>query len=150
MPLMSSNKQKQLIHIACGELNISREDRRNHLSEKYKHFKTGKPVTTSSDLTYAQAEDYLAELTKAGFRSKPAKKKSQYIKINVPDNRPGNYASANQLGMIAGMWVEKSREKTKASLQNFIKNVVDIKVDMLESLQKSDVKKVVKALANLK
>ncbi|WP_035238116.1 phage protein GemA/Gp16 family protein [Desulfobacter vibrioformis] len=58
--LESSRKQRQLIAIACGQLDIGKVDKKVMLMTRY-------DVSSTTDLTYAQAEELIDELVKKGF-----------------------------------------------------------------------------------
>lgn len=59
----STKKQRQLIGIACGQLGIDRDTKADMLAVRYKK-------TSTTEISKAQADDFLAELRTRGFAIK--------------------------------------------------------------------------------
>lgn len=136
---MPTQNQLAKIHIAKKDLNISEVNYREALS--------GFGVESSKHLSESDADKFIEALKKIGFVPKPSKK-TVPIKITVPENRPPEFASQAQINMLAGMWVQHSRVKTKESLMKFIMRLAEI--NAIEWLQKDRVQKIKRAIEELK
>ncbi len=136
---MADRNQLAKIDIAKKELKISEANYREALS--------GFGVKSSKDLSYQDADIFIEALKKIGFKPKPSTKEVP-IKITVPENRPREFATQIQINMLAGMWVQHSREKTKESFIKFVLRITEI--NAIEWLQKDQVQKVKKAIEELK
>lgn len=142
---MANNKQLAKIHIAKKDLGIS--------DSAYRDLLSGWGVSSSKELSEKQAEEVIEALKKIGFKPKAASKQyavgsRQKIQIELPENRPDEFATQKQMDMLASMWVSYSREKTEESFRKFVANIA--KVDMVEWLLKADVQKVRLAIMRLK
>lgn len=140
---MANNKQLAKIHIAKKDLGISESAYRDLLS--------GWGVNSAKELNEKQADEVIEALKKVGFvvkRSQKSEDRSQKILIQLPENRPDEFATQKQMNMLTSMWVSYSREKTEESFRKFVKNIA--KVDLAEWLLKEDVQKVRLAIMRLK
>ena len=134
--------QIKKIHIAIKEVGITDDQYREMLSgfitEK------GKSAVSCKDLNKKQADILLESFKKLGFKPK------QIIKnpFEKYDNRDFKFATADQLLKVYSLWQKRSKEKTEASLNKFGKRIV--KKDHLSFWLKEDIKKLVRAIMNLK
>ena len=84
--MKADSKQIQLIHIAKSKLKMD--------DETYREILASYKVSSSKDLTYAQATRLISALRKKGFALKPKKK-------TKPDKREESGISDYQLNLIA-------------------------------------------------
>lgn len=136
--------QIQKIHIAKSQLNISDE----HYREMLSGFKNaeGRPCSSSKELTESQANVFLELLrTKLGWK---AKRKNKNLKYEDLATRDPKFASPGQLRKIEALWQIHSTEKTEISLNHFISRI--LKVDLITSVLKQDVNRLLKAIQSLK
>jgi hypothetical protein len=105
----------------------------------------GKAAVSSKNLNYDQANILIEIFHKLGFQSKNSRA-NQFESLFSKD-RPDHYATVKQLGMLMGMWVATSREKTLESLDNFTNKIVHI--SHIEWLLKIHVPKMIEAIKNL-
>ena len=151
--------QIKLIHVAANQLGLIHKEKlvavanlANEEQDPYHQIlsgfigKTGVPATSCKDLNYDQANLLVEIFHSLGFESKNPRA-NQFEKLFRVD-RPDHFASIKQLGMLMGMWVDNSREKTLESLNKFCKRIVFR--DNIEWLLKDDVDKMVEAIKNLK
>jgi len=138
---MATFSQIQKIHIAKKDLSLT--------DDNYKAILSGFDKTSSTELSFWQAEDLLGVLKKMGWQPMPKKVKDgkHYIKITVPANRSREFAEEKQLKMLAGLWVQRSREKDEKSFNNFICRIAA--VSHYSFLQKASVQKLKKAMENI-
>ncbi len=136
------------IHIAANQLGLIDK---NSKSDNYRQIlsgfisKDGKQSSSCKDLNFDQANELLALFERLGFTAKKANE-NEYKK-KFKNNRGNNFATPKQLGLIRGLWEERSRNKSPESLNKFIKNIV--KIDDITWLKKGHVSKVIKAIENL-
>ena len=136
--------QIQKIHIAKSNLNINDVDYRAMLSG-FKNDK-GEPCTSSKEFTEKQANVFLHLLkTKLGWQEK---KKNKILKYEELNKRDPKFASPAQLRKIEALWQIHSREKTEAALNHFLSRI--LKVDLITSVLKKDVNRLLKAIESLK
>lgn len=149
--MKADRAQLAKIHIAKKQLGIEEEDYRKHLLDF--------GVASSKDLTYAQANAFIAMYMSGGFaeRIKPkteAELKSieQYgtgrNKYRNLDKRSKEYARSSKLRKIEVLWREVSETKTDESLRNFIENKVH--VSHLTMLFNEHANVIITALENMK
>ncbi|MBL1212445.1 MAG: regulatory protein GemA [Ignavibacteriae bacterium] len=128
------------IHIAKKELGLS--------SDEYKSMLESFNASSSKELSYKEAEQLLKKLMQLGWiPKKTAKSNIGSKRFSTIKRNSLMHATAKQLRMIEGMWMEVSREKTTESLNKFIKRIVG--VDHIEWLRRHDVPKIVKALQSI-
>lgn len=136
--------QIQKIHIAKKDLNIKDSDYRAMLSG-FKN-ENGQPCTSSKELSESQANVFLQLCrTKLGWKVKRKNKNLKYEELAARDPK---FASPAQLRKIEALWQVYSDQKTEASLNHFISRI--IKVDLITSVLKQDVNKILKAIQSLK
>lgn len=136
--------QIQKIHIAKKDLNINDSDYRAMLSG-FKN-ERGEPCTSSKEFSESQANVFLQLLkTKLGWK---AKRKNKNLKYEDLVTRDPMFASPAQLRKIEALWQVHSREKTPESLNHFISKI--LKVDLITSVLKRDVNRLLKAIESLK
>lgn len=147
--------QITLIHVAANELNLIWEEEKNKPDEEkqdpYHQILSGfigtdgKPAISCKKLNNEQANLLLTLFKKMGFKSQNPRA-NQYESLFRKD-RPDQYATVSQLGMLLGMWADNSREKTLDSLNKFTAKIV--KISTIEWLLKIHVPKMVEAIKNL-
>lgn len=138
-----SKIQIQKIHIAKSNLNISDVDYRAMLSG-FKNSK-GEPCTSSKEFDERQANVFLHLLkTKLGWQEKKRNKVLKYEELNKRDPK---FASPAQLRKIEALWQVHSREKTAESLNHFTSKI--LKIDLITSVLKKDVNRLLKAIESL-
>ena len=76
MKKMADKKQIQLIHVAKTQLALDDETYRETLEYRYN-------VSSSKDLTYNQASNFIGFLSEKGFKFK---KKAKPLKVKKADN----------------------------------------------------------------
>lgn len=146
--------QIKLIHVAANQLGLIwkkeqfaksdfTEDPYRQILSGFKN-KNGEPATSCKELNFAQANILLQIFNQLGFKTKT---NNQFAK-RFPKDRPSQYASVKQLGLLMGLWTDKSREKTLESLNKFQQKITG--VSSIEFMQKQDVQKVKLAIENLK
>lgn len=136
--------QVQKIHIAKSNLNLNEADYRAMLSG-FKN-ERGEPCGSSKEFTENQANVFLQLLkTKLGWQEKKRNKVLKYEELNKRDPK---FASPAQLRKIEALWQVHSREKSSESLNHFISKI--LKVDLITSVLKQDVNRLLKAIESLK
>src|SRR5690606_2638599 len=128
MFVKAANSQIQKIHIAIKELGIDDESHRKNLSA-FENEITGSPIKSSSELSFGQAEEYLAKLSNASFQVKFKTEGNQKfsqgkgkMKYEELADRGEEWATPAQLRMIEALWRQCSREKSDKALQSFLVN----------------------------
>jgi hypothetical protein len=136
--------QIQKIHIAKKDLNLKDSDYRAMLSG-FKNEK-GEPCTSSKEFSESQANVFLELLrTKLGWKVKRKNKNLKYEELAARDPK---FASPGQLRKIEALWQVHSREKTENSLNHFLSRI--LKIDLITSVLKTDVNRLLKAIQSLK
>ncbi|WP_321495611.1 regulatory protein GemA [uncultured Desulfobacter sp.] len=101
----SSKKQRQLIAIACGQIGIGKADKQVMLMSRY-------DVSSTTELSYAQAEELLDELVQKGFAIVSSKR--PYVRRQKPvrsahEKQPGKMvalaspAELSKIDALAGL-----------------------------------------------
>jgi len=147
--------QVRLIHVAGNQLKLIRRDRSAtdpledpdpyHQILSGFNGKDGLPAASCKDLNYDQANILLEIFNKLGFKS-TAHRSNQFESL-FSKERPDDMATVRQLGMIMGVWVQRSREKSLESLNKFCKRIID--VDQVQWLKKDKVSQLLKAIESL-
>ncbi len=75
--MQSSPKQRQLIAIACGQLGIDKAEKEALLMTRFGHAST-------TQITYAQAEELIDDLANRGFQLSPKKRPNLRRKNPLP------------------------------------------------------------------
>ena len=130
---MSTPSQIKIIHTLRAKAGIDEDLYRQMLAKPQFN------VNSSTELSFEQANDFIAELYKASglkpFQSRPTAK------------RPKELASADQKAMIEGMWKDVSRKTTNADRKKALNHFLErFGVSHLEWLTRRKVEKVAKAL----
>ncbi len=128
--------QIQKIHIAKNELGMSKDD--------YLQFLSNWDVTTSKDLTVAEADEALIRLEEQGWVPKPAKKKSNYDQYT---NRSSEFAAPSQLKLAEILWKIVARNPSDQARDKFIFR--QTKIRKLEWLKKPHIEAVLCALEDM-
>lgn len=145
--------QIKLIHVAANKLGLISRDR-FQLDPKEDPYHqilsgfigiSGKPAASSKDLNYDQAKILMDIFNRLGFKS--TNHRSNQFESLFAKERPAHLATIKQLGMLMGMWVDNSREKSLESLDSYTKRITG--VDKLEWLLKRHVPKMKAAIENL-
>lgn len=106
----------------------------------------GEPCSSSKEFTENQANVFIHLLkSKLGWQEK---KKNENLKYENLIARDPKFASPGQLRKIEALWQIHSKEKTEISLNHFISRIV--KVDLITSVLKKDVNRLLKAIQSLK
>jgi hypothetical protein len=147
--------QVRLIHVAANQLHLIWKKKelngKDEIEDPYHQIlsgfndKDGKPAISCKSLNYDQAAILLDIFNNLGFKSN--RPRSNQFESLFSKSRPAQYASVAQLGMLMGMWVDNSREKTLSSLDQFTNKIVHI--SHIEWLLKIHVPKMVEAIKNL-
>lgn len=132
------------IHIAKQQLNLTDENYRDILSNFINA--KGEKCSSSKELNENQANILLNDIFKKKLGWKE-QQKGKVLKYEEFNGRDAKFASAKQMRLIEGLWMQYSREKTENSLNNFIKRIAD--VDHFSFLLKKDVQKIIKAIKQL-
>jgi hypothetical protein len=141
--------QIKLIHVAANELNLIWKDEPEQ--DPYHQILSGfistdgNPASSCKQLNNDQANLLLGLFKKMGFKSQ-SPRANQYESLFRKD-RPDQFATVAQLGMLLGMWADNSREKTLDSLNKFTSKIV--KISSIEWLLKIHVPKMIEAIKNL-
>ncbi len=145
-----NKKQISKIHLLKNQLHLS--------DEEYGAALEGYGVTTSKDLTYEQAADFIRKLVRLlpkelreNFtqRRKDAKQKYDELGIRWNEKLRQHYATPKQLRMLEAMWMTSNRveHKTEEAFKKFVKRISG--KEKLEWLMMSDVRKIKKAIESL-
>lgn len=138
--------QLGLIHKTVGVENLStREPDPYHQILSGFIDTSGQPAASCKDLNYDQAKILMEIFNRLGFKS--TNHRSNQFESLFAKERPAHLATIKQLGMLMGMWVDNSREKSLESLDSFTKRITG--VDKLEWLPKRHVQKMKTAIENL-
>jgi phage gp16-like protein len=130
---MLCHEKIALIHVAKNQLHLSDEYYREILAGL-----SGK--TSSKDLDDNEFDKLIKLFKRLGFR--------QRVRKNVVSKTREIWGcSESQRAKIEALWRTKAREKSNASLQNFIFRIVKKSVAFLTH---EDVRKIIKALENIK
>ncbi len=146
--------QIKLIHVAANQLGLIwkkeqfvdsdfAEDPYHQILSGFNNI-NGTPAASCKELNYDQANILLQIFKQLGFKTKT---NNQFAE-RFPKNRPPEFASVSQLGLLMGLWTEKSRVKTLESLNKFQQKITG--VSSIEFMLKQDVQKVKLAIENLK
>ena len=140
-----TNPQKAKIHIAKQQLGLSQENYEDILSNF--NNASGKPCTSSKELSQRQAEVLIGILKKLGFKERRSYKNSKY---SAYTGREARFATVSQLELIDSKWYssENVHEKNDDAMNKYIKRIAG--VDHISFLLKRDVSKVIKAIESIK
>ncbi len=134
---MASKEQIKIIHILKSKNNID--------DETYREILNSYGVNTSKDLNYADANDLIVKLGgRIGY------KKYDELGIRYNHKTREYYATPKQLRKIEALWMSSERVKVKTheALRKFIKRITG--VDAIEWISISQVKKIIKAIEEIK
>jgi len=130
--------QIQKIHIAKNELGMSKDD--------YLQFLTNWNVTSSKDMTIAQADEALIRLEEQGWVPKPSKQKDK-SRYDQYSKRSSDFATPNQLKLAEILWKIVARNPSDEARDKFIYR--QTKIRKLDWLKKPHIEAVLCALEDM-
>lgn len=144
---MITKDQIKKIHILKNKLGLS--------DEEYGAALEGYGATTSKELSYEDAQDFILKLEKLlppelkKMRRDNIRRKYDELGIRYNEKLKEHYATPRQLRMIEAMWMTSRRvhNKTEAAFFSFVKRITG--KERLEWLLISDIRKIVKAIKSL-
>ncbi len=115
---MSDNKQKAMIHQLKKLLGLDNDVYKEMLFNSY-------GVTSSKDLTYKQATDFMTNLKKQAEQAGLWESKRSFQKYNYNnlEGREG-MATPKQLRMMAAMWADYSNCETNEDREKAFRNFI--------------------------
>lgn len=126
--MAANNAQKAQIHILKDRLGLTDEDYRDMLASY--------GVTTSKDLTFRDAGEFIKALRR------------KVLESGAPQPHRTGYASRAQKAMLWNMWQQISRQDTKEKMTEAFRHFVKarFRIDNVEWLPGSAVSKIKKTL----